>query len=465
MQPPYSVSSNAPFPAHAAYGQSQASRPPMYPAAGRPLLTASQGGIAANKAAEGGHGLPLTLSHGATPIATTGARRSGTGPHPSSYMMHPMRPAAGAINMPGGFMPTAAAQIMQPTPLSYQPQHMRLQGTTGTTAAVAATNMQRGAMIMQGPHTGVKLITAEGGGSVGVSAGGLIGGYGQGVGGVSGIGVAAANKGVGGTAGGTKQYDGKKAAKFEEMEDDIGQIVSGMERLSAIEIAKAKEQKEAREEINALVEKLKGKVGDMKLAAAAAPPPSVAQPNISITKLSNTSGPKPPFYWVPSTDYVDEFAITGAHHEVVTKVRDFEDQGWVIPVSGTLRISRGAFYKWSFSILKKCAHRPQLQFGVHGMNHEKPWRLITTSRCSRSRDDEPWQDRPGGDRLIDEGNVVHVEVDMRPLNGKEFGSLSYAVNDEEWEVAFEDLPLDETLLMPIVSMGGDGCSVKLLNNY
>ena len=41
--------------------------------------------------------------------------------------------------------------------------------------------------------------------------------------------------------------------------------------------------------------------------------------------------------------------------------------------------------------------RPR-QLGIHGANHNQPWRLVTTSRCSWSRDDEPWQDRPGGDR-------------------------------------------------------------------
>ena len=42
-------------------------------------------------------------------------------------------------------------------------------------------------------------------------------------------------------------------------------------------------------------------------------------------------------------------------------------------------------------------HRAR-QLGIHGANHNQPWRLVTTSRCSWSRDDEPWQDRPGGDR-------------------------------------------------------------------
>ena len=105
--------------------------------------------------------------------------------------------------------------------------------------------------------------------------------------------------------------------------------------------------------------------------------------------------------------------MSGRHGELVTKVKDFEDQGWVIPVSGSLRMSRGGIYRWSLQIVRKCPHRPQMQFGIHGLNHEKPWRLVTTSRCSRSKDDDPWQDRPGGDRLIDQGDMVHVLVDMR----------------------------------------------------
>jgi len=171
---------------------------------------------------------------------------------------------------------------------------------------------------------------------------------------------------------------------------------------------------------------------------------------------------KPPFFWVPSADYTSEFDVSGMHGEVVTKTRDFEDQGWVIPVSGTLRIFKGSVYRWTLQILKKCVYRPQLQFGIHGVAHEKPWRLVTTSRCSRSRDDEPWQDRPQGDRLIDEADFIHVEVDMRGLSVP-FGVFSYAINDEAWETAFQDIPLDDSLpLMPIVSMGGNGCSVSVV---
>ena len=38
-------------------------------------------------------------------------------------------------------------------------------------------------------------------------------------------------------------------------------------------------------------------------------------------------------------------------------------QGWVIPVSGTLRMVQGSVYKWSVRVEKKCSYRPQLQVG------------------------------------------------------------------------------------------------------
>eukprot|EP00388_Colpodella_angusta_P040733 GDKK01051062.1.p1 GENE.GDKK01051062.1~~GDKK01051062.1.p1 ORF type:complete len:507 (+),score=149.11 GDKK01051062.1:24-1523(+) len=171
----------------------------------------------------------------------------------------------------------------------------------------------------------------------------------------------------------------------------------------------------------------------------------------------------PPFFWTASPDYAQEFAVSGSHKDIVSKVGDFEDQGWVIPVAGSLRMVRGSVYRWGLKILRKCPHRPQMQFGLHGLYHEKPWRLITTSRCSRSKDDEPWQDRPEGDRLVDEGDVIWMEVDLRVLGGSTRGTLSYAINEEPWEVAFSDIPLNSDLpLMPVVSMGGDGCAVQVL---
>jgi len=169
----------------------------------------------------------------------------------------------------------------------------------------------------------------------------------------------------------------------------------------------------------------------------------------------------PPFFWQPSAEYAAEFEISGEHGEVVTKTRDFEDQGWVIPVGGTLRMQRGGLYRWTLCIERKCPSRPQLQLGIHGLNHSQPWRLITTSRCSWSRDDEPWQDRPAGDRLIDEGDFVHMEVDLRGMHSK-YGLLALAINDEPYECFFDDIPLNTPYpLMPVISMGGDQSRVRL----
>eukprot|EP00435_Cladocopium_sp_Y103_P061416 s243_g23.t1 len=150
-----------------------------------------------------------------------------------------------------------------------------------------------------------------------------------------------------------------------------------------------------------------------------------------------------------------EFQVTGECNEIVTKVGDFEDQGWVIPVGGSWRLMRGGIYRWTIRIEQKCSGRPQLQLGIHGANHNQPWRLVTTSRCSWSRDDEPWQDRPNGDRLIDEGSFVHIEVDMIGINSTT-GSFSLAIDDGPFEEFFDDIPLSQPYsLIPVVSMGGN----------
>lgn len=175
----------------------------------------------------------------------------------------------------------------------------------------------------------------------------------------------------------------------------------------------------------------------------------------------------PPFFWRPSQEYAEEFEISGDFAETVTKTRDFEDQGWVIPVGGTWKLTRGGLYRWTMKIERKCSSRPQLQIGIHGANHTQPWRLVTTSRCSWSKDDEPWKDREGGDRLIAEGDYVHIEVDLRGYGNTDvFGTFSLAVNDEPYEMFFKDIPLDKPYhLMPVVSMGGDQSRVRLCSSY
>ncbi|KAF4697517.1 Ubiquitin recognition factor in ER-associated degradation protein 1 [Perkinsus olseni] len=92
----------------------------------------------------------------------------------------------------------------------------------------------------------------------------------------------------------------------------------------------------------------------------------------------------PPFMWRPSAEYSSEFEVSGPQGEQVMKRGDYPEMGWVIPVGGSLALCPGGLYQWSLEIVAKCPHRPQVQFGVHGEGHGKPWRLITTSRSSRS---------------------------------------------------------------------------------
>ncbi|CAK0899759.1 unnamed protein product, partial [Prorocentrum cordatum] len=109
--------------------------------------------------------------------------------------------------------------------------------------------------------------------------------------------------------------------------------------------------------------------------------------------------------------------------------------------------------------------RPQVQLGVHGLGHRRPWRLLSSTRSSRARDDEPWWDRRGGDRPMLEGDFVHLEVDLRGLHCP-FGTLTLALNAEEPEIVFDDIPLSaSTPIMPVVSMGGDHTCVRLCPAY
>ncbi|CAK0798671.1 unnamed protein product, partial [Prorocentrum cordatum] len=88
----------------------------------------------------------------------------------------------------------------------------------------------------------------------------------------------------------------------------------------------------------------------------------------------------PPFYWVPTVDTVGEFEVGGACGEVVSKHGDYGDHDSAPPIAGTLRMSRGGLYLWTLQIVRQCPHRPQLQFGIHGANHSRPWRRPTRSQ-------------------------------------------------------------------------------------
>lgn len=185
------------------------------------------------------------------------------------------------------------------------------------------------------------------------------------------------------------------------------------------------------------------------------------QANAMHAQTVATRSSPPPFYWVPSVETILEFEVNGAHGELVTKIGDFEDDGWVLPIAGTLRMKPGGLYRWTLQLVHQCPHRPQMQFGVHGIGHAQPWRVVSSERCSRSKDDEPWKDRPGGDLVITEGDYIHCETDLRVLGSRRFGTFAFAVNDGPFETAFEDLPLLENPLVPVVSMGGAGTTCRL----
>lgn len=174
---------------------------------------------------------------------------------------------------------------------------------------------------------------------------------------------------------------------------------------------------------------------------------------------------RPPFQWLPSSDYETEFEVSGRNKEIVTKVGDYRDRSWVIPVGSTLQLMKGASYRWTLRIEHICPHQPQMQLGIHGAGHRRPWRLLTTTRCSRARDDEPWRERPEGDHAIQEGDFVHFEVDLRGLH-LPFGTMSIAINTGSPEIVFDDIPLSaSTPVMPVVSMGGDQSRVRLCPAY
>ncbi|CAK0798673.1 unnamed protein product, partial [Prorocentrum cordatum] len=185
----------------------------------------------------------------------------------------------------------------------------------------------------------------------------------------------------------------------------------------------------------------------------------------------------PPFYWVPTVDTVGEFEVGGACGEVVSKHGDYGDHDSAPPIAGTLRMSRGGLYLWTLQIVRQCPHRPQLQFGIHGANHSRPWRfvrifeqvclcsfgfasrLVSTGRCSRSRDDGPWLARPGGDLIIPRGG-------LRALRG---GPARPGRQPGQFRVRRQRRPLRNRLrghpahapLHPVVAMGGGGTCCRL----
>lgn len=196
-------------------------------------------------------------------------------------------------------------------------------------------------------------------------------------------------------------------------------------------------------------------------SASVAAPPAAAATSMAADRESRMRPFRspPPFYWVQSVETIAEFEVGGAFGEVVTKLGDFKDENSALPIAGTLRMAKGGLYTWSIQVVKQCPHRPHLLFGIHGAAHARPWRLISTGRCSRSRDDGPWLSRPGGDLVVRPGDYVHCEADLRGLDGH-LGSFAFAVNAGAFETAFEDIPLDGPL-HPVLCMGGGGSVCRL----
>mmetsp|Transcript_48729 Transcript_48729/g.109415 ORF Transcript_48729/g.109415 Transcript_48729/m.109415 type:complete len:297 (+) Transcript_48729:133-1023(+) len=171
-------------------------------------------------------------------------------------------------------------------------------------------------------------------------------------------------------------------------------------------------------------------------------------------------GPLQPFYWVQDIESLGEFEVSGSSGEIITKMGDYEDEASSLPIAGTMRMVKGGLYCWTLQIVRQNPRRPQLQFGVQGAQHARPWRLVSSGRCSRSRDEGPWLSRPGGDLWLGEGDYIHCEADFRCLVVP-LGTFSVAVNDGPYETMFEDIPLSEGPLYPVVSMGGGGSCCRL----
>ncbi|CAL1132645.1 unnamed protein product [Cladocopium goreaui] len=68
----------------------------------------------------------------------------------------------------------------------------------------------------------------------------------------------------------------------------------------------------------------------------------------------------------------------------------------------------------------------------------------------------------GGDRMLLEGDYLHIEVDLRGLY-LPFGTMAVSINSEPQEVIFDDITLTNgSPLMPVVCMGGNLSRVRLM---
>lgn len=167
---------------------------------------------------------------------------------------------------------------------------------------------------------------------------------------------------------------------------------------------------------------------------------------------------RPPFQWIILTEECKhEFVVGGPWRDTVEKRGDYGHIGLVIPVNGRIEMRPGNVYRWALVIEQVNRERPEIQFGIQGINFEFPWRLITSTRCSRSRDDEQqWTRRPSGDRMLQAWDTVHLELNFRQTPGV----LSMAINEESFEVVFRDIPTGRPV-MPVVMLGGHGSRVRI----
>lgn len=169
------------------------------------------------------------------------------------------------------------------------------------------------------------------------------------------------------------------------------------------------------------------------------------------------AGQRPPFQWVVhQAEAHAELSIGGRWRDVVEKRGVYEVAGWVIPVNGKIRMHAGHVYHWALAIEQMSRDQPEIQFGIQGLGFARPWRLVTTTRLSRSSDEEPWLPRPAGDRRLRERDVVHIELDLT----SEHGALLLAVNGGPFERFFDDIPTASPL-MPVVMLGGRGSRVRV----
>lgn len=199
-------------------------------------------------------------------------------------------------------------------------------------------------------------------------------------------------------------------------------------------------------------------IDEPRLAAIVAAAVALAAAGVALACICCKSAQRAPFGWsVLHEECGGEFIISGPWQEVVEKRGDYKMAGWVIPVNGTLQMKVGNVYRWALAMEQVNRARPEIQFGIQGVSFDHPWRLITTTRCSRSRDEEEFFSRtPGGDRRIKERDVIHLHLDLR----RKPGGLSMAVNDEPFEVVFNDIPTDRPVV-PVLMLGGHGSRVRV----